>query len=71
MYKLNDTQPKVLGETIVWSVFIVAGAIAGLSLMGVINISETQAHAVGRVILGFTFLVLFYGAYLAAKQRSV
>lgn len=70
MDKLKDTQPKVFGETIVWVIFVVANAISGLSLMGVINLSSNQAHAVGRITLSFAFLALFYGAYLAAKQRS-
>lgn len=70
MEKLKANQAWVVGETMVWSIFVIINSIAGLSMMGLINLSHDQSHTVGRVALAFALLAFLYIAFLGSKQRS-
>lgn len=70
MEKLKNSQSWVIGETIVVSVFTIVSALAGLTMMKLIKLTDLQQIWVGRVALAFALLAFFYTAYLAAKQRS-
>lgn len=70
MDKLKTTQSWVIGETVVWSIFVIVNAITGLSMMQIIKLSHLQSVAFGRVALAFSLLAFFYLAFLASKQRS-
>lgn len=70
MDKLKSSQSWVIGESIVWAIFVIVTAVAGLSMMSIIKLSHAQSAAVGRVALAFSLLAFFYLTFLASKQRS-
>lgn len=71
MEKLKLSQAWVIGETIVWSIFIIVTALVGLSMMQVmVKLSHPATLWLGRVTLAFSLLALFYLTFVASRHRS-
>lgn len=71
MQRLKSNGSWIIGESIVWSIFVIVNTIAGLSMMGIVNPSHHARVYLGRVILAFALMVFFYLAYLGSKQRTI
>jgi hypothetical protein len=70
MEKMKLSQAYIIGETIVWSLFIIVMALTGFAMMHVIKLSDGASMWLGRVALSFSLLAFFYIAYLGIKQRT-
>lgn len=64
------SQAWVIGETLIWSVFIIVMAMIGLYMMKVVKLSDHTVIWLGRVSLAFSLLALLDLAYIASRQRS-